>query len=314
MSKRSGSGAAVLPGKGPFVAEQGEQGRRGKRATAGPIDTSVAHQARVYDYWLGGKDNFRADREAAELALQAYPGLRRGVQAQRAFLGRAVHYLVTSQGVRQFLDIGTGLPAANNTHEVAQAAAAECRVVYVDNDPLVLSHARALLASDPRGVTDYLDADLRNTGDLLARAAATLDFDQPMAIMLIGILQLIGDADQPYQIVQRLLDTVPAGSFLAIAHPASDIMPDRMGKVADELNQRSATPTTLRTREQIAAFFSGTTLIPPGLVQMHRWYPDGQPDQIPPDVIPLHGQRAGGSPPASDEEEIPAYCGLGRKS
>ena len=273
-------------------------------ADAGPpgLDTTVPHMARVYNYWLGGKDNFAADREAAEKAMQAYPGLRRGVLAQREFLRRAVGWLAADQGIRQFLDIGTGLPSANNTHEVAQAAAPECRIVYVDNDPLVLSHARALLGSGPQGATAYLDADVRDTGPLLARAADTLDFSRPVALMLLGIMQLIPDGDQPYAIVARLLDALPAGSFLAMAHPASDVMPAQMSAAAAAVNRNVTTPATLRTHDQVLAFFAGTTLVPPGVVQLHRWAaPRGQ-DDLPPGVVPL-----------GDRGEIGAYCGVGRK-
>src|SRR5262244_4316246 len=150
------------------------------------IDTTVAHPARVYDYWLGGKDNFAADREAAERVLAVAPGLRFRVRANRAFLARSVRFLATECEIRQFLDIGTGIPTGNNTHEVAQAAAPSSRIVYVDNDPIVLAHARALLTSDPDGVTDYIDADLRNTGAILTQAARTLDFGRPVAVMLVG--------------------------------------------------------------------------------------------------------------------------------
>jgi len=186
------------------------------------LDTTVAHMARVYDYWLGGEDNFPGDRRAARAAIRDFPGIVEGVREQRAFLGRAVGYLAGPSGIRQFLDIGTGLPSANNTHEVAQAVTPEARVVYVDNDPLVLAHAQALLASGPDGVTAYLDADLRDTGAILRRAARILDFSRPVAILLIGILQLIPDEDEPYALVRQLVDAVPPGSWQVIAHPASE--------------------------------------------------------------------------------------------
>ncbi len=257
------------------------------------LDVTVAHQARVYDYWLGGKDNFVADRAAAEQAIRDFPAIVAGVRAQRAFLARAVRYLAGPAGIRQFLDIGTGLPSANNTHEVAQAVAPESRVVYVDNDPLVLTFARALLASGPAGATDYLDADLRDTGIILERAADTLDFSQPVAVLLIGILQLIGDSDAPHAIVRRLLDAVPAGSWLALAHPASDVVPAAV-TMARNLSQRSVTPTMLRTHAEISRFFDGLELLPPGVVQLHRWDP--------------------GAVVADSGEQIPAYCGLARKA
>jgi hypothetical protein len=237
------------------------------------IDTSKAHQARVYDYWLGGKDNFAVDREAAELALAAYPGLRRGVRAQRAFLANAVRYLAQTVGIRQFLDIGTGIPTANNTHEVAHSVDPDARIVYVDNDPIVLAHARALLTGMRSGTTRYLDADLRDTERILEDAAALLDFRRPIAVLLIGILQLIPDHDDPRGIVARLMAAVPSGSWLAIFHPASDILADQIGAAARQVSARSVVPTTLRTKAEVAQFFDGLELLKPGLVQVHRWLP-----------------------------------------
>ena len=257
------------------------------------VDTTRPHQARVYDYWLGGKDNFAVDRAAAEQALAAYPGLRRGVRAQRAFLANAVGYLTSTAGVRQFLDIGTGIPTANNTHEVAQAADPDNRVVYVDNDPIVLAHARALLTGVRAGTTSYLDADLRDAAKILAEAAALLDFREPVGVLLIGILQLIPDEDDPHAVVARLMDAVPPGSWLAIFHPASDILADRMKEVARSVSTRAATPTTLRARPEILRFFDGLELLEPGLVQVHRWRP--------------------GSPAPDMGDEVPGYAGLARK-
>ncbi len=257
------------------------------------IDTTMAHQARVYNYWLGGKDNYAADRAAAEQAIEDFPGIIPGVRAQRGFLVKAVSYLAGPAGIRQFLDIGTGLPTANNTHEVAQAVAPDSRIVYVDNDPLVLAHARALLTSGPEGVTDYLEADLRDTGTILRQAAETLDFSQPVAVMLIGILQLVGDEDEPHAIVRRLMAAVPSGSWLAIVHPVNDIKASQITKMAARLSARSATPTTLRDRAAVTRFFDGLELLLPGVVQLHRWEP--------------------GIPAPESGEEIPAYCGLARK-
>ena len=259
-----------------------------------PYDTTVAHPARVYNYWLGGKDNFEADREVGEQTKAAYPDIVSGVRAQRAFLASAVRYLVTRAGVRQFLDIGTGLPVADNTHEVAQSLAPESRIVYADNDPMVLAHARALLASTPEGACAYLDADLRDTGKVLRAASGLLDFGQPVAVMLIGILHLIPDADDPAGIVARLIGALPAGSWLAIAHPASDVAPDKVAAMTDRYNKRVTTTATLRTHAEIEAFFAGTDLLPPGVVQYHQWNP--------------------GEPAGDAEGEIAAYCGLGRKS
>ncbi len=238
---------------------------------AAGIDTGVAHIARVYNYWLGGKDNFTADREAAELVIQSYPPIRDSVRAQREFLGRAVRYLAAEAGIRQFLDIGTGLPSASNTHEVAQEVAPESRIVYVDNDPIVLAHARALLAGNPRGATAYLDADLRDTATILKSAAATLDLGQPVAVMLLGVLHCVPDADDPAAIVRRLLAGVPSGSYLIIAHPASDIHATQIGTATARVNTVMAEPVTLRPHAEVARFFDGLDLVPPGLVQLHRW-------------------------------------------
>ena len=209
------------------------------------FDARVAHPARVYDYWLGGKDNFEADRVAGEATIAAYPAIRASARANRAFLARTVRYLAAEIGIRQFLDIGTGLPTANNTHEVAQAVAPESRIVYVDNDPLVLSHARALLTSSPEGVTAYLDADLRDTDRILKLAADTLDFSRPVAIMLLAILHYIPDLDQAQQIVARLVSAVPSGSYLVISHAASDISPEAMAEMFRRIT--STCPRTAST-------------------------------------------------------------------
>jgi hypothetical protein len=236
----------------------------------------VAHIARVYDYWLGGKDNYAADRAAGDAALQAYPGLASSVRVNRAFLARVVRYLTAEAGIRQFLDIGTGIPTANNTHEVAQSVAQDSRVVYVDNDPIVLSHARALLTSDPKGATDYIDADLRDTDRILAEAARTLDFTRPVAIMLIAILHLVGDEDDPAAIVARLLDAVPPGSYLAISHVASDIEPEKMAEMRERLNRMVSQKGTYRTQAEVTSFFGGLELVPPGVVRIQEWRPDAE--------------------------------------
>ncbi len=237
------------------------------------FDTSVAHIARVYNFWLGGRDNYAADRDAAEEVIAAYPTIRASVRAQRAFLGRAVRYLVAEAGIRQFLDIGTGLPSADNTHEVAQRAAPESRVVYVDSDPIVLAHARALLTSSPEGATHYIDADLRDTGKICEQAAEILDFSAPLAILLVGVLHCIPDADDPAGIVTALIDVMPPDSYLVIAHPASDIHASQVGTAANRINPLMAEPVTLRTYEQVSRFFDGLDLVEPGLVQLHRWRP-----------------------------------------
>ncbi|WP_433231843.1 SAM-dependent methyltransferase [Actinomadura formosensis] len=239
-----------------------------------PFDTSVAHIARVQDYWLGGKDNYAPDREAAEQAMAALPDLVASVRNTRAFLARAVRFLAAERGVRQFLDIGTGIPAANNTHEVAQAAAPESRVVYVDNDPIVLAHARALLTGTPAGATSYIDADIRDTGTILNAAREVLDFDRPVAVMLIAIMQYVPDESDPYGVVRTLVDAVPGGSYVAISHPATDIQAARMADMADRLNQTMAEKLTLRSRDQVAAFLDGLDLVDPGLVRAPEWRPD----------------------------------------
>jgi len=251
------------------------------------IDTSVAHPARVYDYWLGGKDNFAADREAGDRVLAATPGLRERVRANRAFLVRAVRYLAGEAGIRQFLDIGTGIPSANNTHEVAQQAAPDSRIVYVDNDPIVLTHARALLAGGPEGSIQYIDGDVRDVASITGAAARTLDFTRPTALLLLGILHLIQDAEGPHELVARLMDALPSGSYLVISHPASDIHPGQ-AEAQRRYNERVSTPQTLRTRAEVSRFFEGQDLVPPGLVYVHTWRP-GPDDIVPPDGVSAYG-------------------------
>ncbi len=237
------------------------------------IDTTVPHPARIYNYWLGGKDNYAADREAGDLAVKAFPDTIASVRANRAFLSRAVRYLAADAGIRQFLDIGTGLPSADNTHEVAQSVAPECRVVYVDNDPIVLAHARALLTSTT-GATAYVDADLRDTAKILEAAAGTLNFSEPAAVMLIGVLHFITDVGDPYGIVTTLLDAVVPGSYLVIAHVAKDIHPEQMAEFQRRMNeQHPNTPGTLRTHGEVSWFFDGTELLEPGVVQPSKWRP-----------------------------------------
>src|ERR1700685_3798442 len=196
------------------------------------LDTRHAHPARIYNYWLGGKDNFAADRQAAQEVLDVMPVIAQVARSNRMFLSTAVHYLVTQAGIRQFLDIGTGLPTENNTHEVAQQVAPESRVVYVDNDPIVLSHARALLTSDSHGRCTYVDADAREVEKILTEAAETLDFSQPVAVMMLGLLHFIPDADDPYSLTARYLDALPSGSYLAISHASSDIKVDELAAAA----------------------------------------------------------------------------------
>jgi hypothetical protein len=249
------------------------------------IDTSVAHIARVYDYWLGGKDNFTVDREVGEKALQAHPETVLSVQANRRFLARSVRYLAADEGIRQFLDVGTGLPSANNTHEVAQAAAPESRVVYVDNDPIVLAHARALLTSSPEGETAYLDADLKDTDEILAGAAQVLDLSQPVAVMLVAVLHMLRDDEDPQDVVERLMAAVPAGSFLVISHLASDIQQEAMAEMGRRLNQSMTQQFTMRSRAEVTRFFHGLTLLDPGVVLTHQWRPDSEAEAATPGVL-----------------------------
>jgi hypothetical protein len=237
------------------------------------FDTNRAHMARVYDFWLDGKDNYAADRAVAEQVAAVYPDVQLAVRAQRAFLTRAVHFLVAEAGIRQFLDIGTGLPSANNTHQVAQRAAPQSRVVYVDNDPIVLAHARALLTSSPEGATAYIDADLRATSEILKQAADVLDFGQPVAVMLLGILQGIPDREEPGAIVGRLMDAVPSGSYLAISQIAGDVAAEEVAEGVQRYNDQAAVPVAARTHAEVSRFFAGLELIEPGVVQVHRWRP-----------------------------------------
>ncbi|MCW2907152.1 MAG: hypothetical protein JWL68_1941 [Actinomycetia bacterium] len=237
------------------------------------LDISVAHPARVYDYWLGGTENFAADRAAGDEAIDAFPGIVAAVRANRAFLARAVRYMAAA-GVRQFLDIGTGIPTAGNTHEVAQRAAADARIVYVDNDPTVTMHATSLLPVTSEGATSFAAADVRDPDTILSQARRTLDFSQPVAIMLLGILQLIPDADDPQAIVARLGQPAVPGSYLAISHPARDILAAEQADMGKRLSARMPAGLVLRSRAEVARMFSGFTLVPPGLVPLDQWRPD----------------------------------------
>ncbi len=255
------------------------------------INPNVPTIARVYDYWLGGKDNFAVDRELAERFVQADPMAVVGVRSNRAFLRRAVRFLAADAGIRQFLDIGTGIPTANNTHEVAQSIDPACRVVYVDNDPMVLAHARALLTS-VTAPTDYIDADARDTATILAGAANTLDFGRPVAVMLVGLLHCIPDADDPYRVVAGLMAAVPPGSYLAVSHPASDIHAGAMAEGAAMMNKALPVPVTFRPHERVVPFFDGLELLEPGVVPTTQWRPD----------------------PGADTTPLPGWVGVARKA
>jgi O-methyltransferase involved in polyketide biosynthesis len=223
---------------------------------------------------VGGKDNFAADRIAGEAAIEAYPAIRFSARANRAFLLRTVSYLSGEQGIRQFLDVGAGLPTACNTHEVAQSIAPASRVVYVDNDPMVLCHARALLTSTPEGITAYVDADLREVAAVLTQAAEALDFTRPVAIILLAVLDLIPDLDQARSIVASLMAAVPPGSFLVISHAASDIDPAETAEMIGRLNEHLAEGNYIgRPRDVVARFFDGLELVEPGVVKVTQWQP-----------------------------------------
>jgi O-methyltransferase involved in polyketide biosynthesis len=254
------------------------------------FDTSVPQTARIWNYWLRGKDYFPVDQAVGDQILEAFPAIVENARASRAFLVRAVRYLAGEAGVRQFLDIGTGLPTANNTHQVAQQAAPECRIVYVDNDPLVLVHARALLTSSPEGATAYIDADLRDPDTILREAAQKLDFSQPIAIMLMGILGHIEDDDEAQSIVKRLLGAVPSGSYLTM-YDSTDTS-EEVVEAARIWNQSAKPPYHLRSPDRIARFFDGLELVEPGVVSTLEWRPE-----------------PGSGPPA----EIDSLCGIGRK-
>jgi O-methyltransferase involved in polyketide biosynthesis len=242
------------------------------------FDVTVASPARVWNYIVGGKDHFAADREAAEKVLAVYPSLPRIGHATRRFLAEAVSLLAGTYGVRQFLDIGTGLPVENNTHEVAQRLAPESRVVYVDYDPSVLRHAQALLASAPEGRTDCIQADLRDPGTILSAAARTLDFGQPAAILLIAVLHFIPDADDPYGIVRRLVDAMAPGSFLVVQHAPSDLRDDEMSALSRNYNASASATIGARGHDEVARFFTGLEMIGPGLVDLPQWWPSEKPD------------------------------------
>ena len=245
-----------------------------------PFDTSVANQARIYDYLLGGKDNYAADRAAVDAVLKVAPEMGFAARANRAFLGRVVRYLAADAGIRQFLDIGTGIPTAGNTHQVAQAVAPESRVVYVDYDPIVLAHARALLTSHEAGATEYIDADLRDTSAILGGAARLLDLTKPVAVTMLMILHVIPDSDDPWALVAKVMDALPAGSYLAVSHLGSDLLDQEAKQGFENIVSRSAQQQYIgRNRDQMARFFEGTDLIEPGLVRVEEWRPDPDPSE-----------------------------------
>jgi hypothetical protein len=242
------------------------------------IDTTVAHAARVYDYWLGGKDNFAADRALGDAMVQAIPTLPAMARANREFLGRAVRYLAAEAGVRQFLDIGTGIPTAGNVHEVAQEVAPDCRVLYVDHDPIVLAHARALMTSTSQGKTEFMLAEFSEPESILENPAlaSTLEMDKPVALMLVAILMYFHDSDGVYDLVKTLVDALPSGSYVTITHPTADFNPRAVeGAVA----AATAAGITLvpRSKAEVERFFAGLELVDPGVVPVLDWHPDEEP-------------------------------------
>ncbi|MBR8740800.1 SAM-dependent methyltransferase [Nocardiopsis sp. MG754419] len=238
------------------------------------IDTSIPHNARIWNYWLGGKDNYPVDREMGEQIRSFFPEIVDNALADRAFLVRTVCHLVREEGIRQFLDIGTGLPTHNNTHEVAQSAAPDARVVYVDNDPLVLAHARALLTGSVQGATDYVDADLRDPDAILEAAAGTLDLSRPVALMLLGVVNFVADDAEVRSILDRLLAALAPGSFLVVSHPTDDIDHERAHQVAAAWNERGTPKLTVRSAADIERLFDGLELLEPGVVSCSLWRPE----------------------------------------
>ncbi|MFE1592943.1 SAM-dependent methyltransferase [Nocardia sp. NPDC058705] len=239
------------------------------------IDTTIAHEARVYDYWLGGKDNYPADRALGDAIGQHVPAIKTMARANRAFLGRAVRHLVGEAGITQFLDIGTGIPTAGNTHEVAQQLDPHARVVYVDKDPIVLAHARALMSSTPQGRTRFIHADLHDPRSILDHPdlASTLDLGEPVAIMLVAIMMYFPDSDRPRDIVAELLDAVPSGSYIAITHPTADFAPEAVAGVTAAAHAAGISFHP-RSHAETSELFAGTTLIDPGLVPVAAWRPE----------------------------------------
>ncbi|MFG1665291.1 SAM-dependent methyltransferase [Streptomyces sp. Y7] len=253
------------------------------------IDASIPHSARIWNYWLGGKDNYRVDEEAGDAYTAVFPGIVTIARSSRAFLRRNITHLVSEAGIRQFLDVGTGLPTAQNTHEVAQQLAPEARIVYVDNDPMVLAHARALLYSTQEGATAYVDADVADPDRILEAAAKTLDFGRPTALILSNILGHIADHGQARSIVTRLMSALPAGSYLSINDGSLGIDPV-FEQAQEAYNSSGAVPYNLRTVDEITAFFDGLELVEPGVVPVTQWRPE--PGSPAPEVVAEHGGLA----------------------
>ncbi|MFF5291889.1 SAM-dependent methyltransferase [Paractinoplanes globisporus] len=244
-------------------------------AGAARFNPSVPHPARRYNYWLGGKDNFAADRTSADEFERLFPGMRAGVRANRDLLGRGVSFLAADLGIRQFLDIGTGLPTADNTHEIAQRTSADARVVYVDNDPIVLSHARALLRGSPEGETQYIEADLRDPGSIVHSTVVrdTLDFSQPIALLLVGVLHFIRGQGAAKPIVRRLVDALPPGSGLFVTHVTNDFQPPEVVAQHEHMQRQGRSDFWMRSKDEVTDLFAGLEIVPPGIVPVTEWRP-----------------------------------------
>jgi hypothetical protein len=255
------------------------------------LDTGVPHSARLWNYWLGGKDNFAPDRAAGDEIAKRFPSIIDLAVADRAFLRRVVNYFVAEQGIRQILDIGTGLPTADNTHQVAQSIAPDSRIVYVDNDPLVLAHARALLTSTPEGATDYIEADLNDPAAILREAARTLDFGKPVAVTLLGIVHFILDDDDARAVMRQLVDALPSGSYLTIAHGCHDINRAEADDIVGFWNEHGTPKIVYRSSTEIEGYFDGLELLTPGVVPCSRWRPE----------------------PGDPDIDVNQYCGVARK-
>jgi O-methyltransferase involved in polyketide biosynthesis len=262
-------------------------------APSSKINPDVPHSARIWNYWLGGKDNYPSDRQVGDQIAGFFPDIIASARADRAFLGRAVRYLAGEVGIRQFLDIGTGLPTVDNTHEVAQRVAPESRIVYVDNDPLVLVHAQALLTAAPPGVTEYIEADIHEPETILRKAAETLDFDRPIALMLLAIVQFILDDDEARAVLRRLVAALPPGSHVAFSHATNEINTEASDAAVAYWNQYGKPPMVLRTAAQMERLLDGLEVLEPGVVTCSRWRPEATPF----------------GPP----QEVPHYCAVARK-
>ena len=278
------------------MTSNGAQGSPAGSAEPAEIDTSVAHAARVYDYLLGGRANFKVDRDVANLVYAAWPGgidsVRADVRGNRALLGRVVRYFVRDAGITQFLDIGTGIPNENNVHEVAQREAPEARVVYVDKDPIVLAHAHQLLRGTDEGATRYIYGNLHDPQPILREAAKTLDFSRPTAVVLFGILHFFSDADDPRGLLDKFMAPLAPGSYLAISHLAADLQTAEVTEAFKKVNSRMAEQVRMRNHDEVAALLDGLEIVEPGVVQGARWR--AEPDTA--------------APPSA------VWCGVGRKS